>query len=67
MEKTSRPYYPTKAAWAAAQADAIDRQILAMPKATNWREAQRKAQAIAGMRNEAARFRRIAARFSEAA
>ena len=67
MDKTRRPYYPTKAAWARAQADAIAQRILAMPTATEWRESQRKARAIAAMRAEEARFRRIAERFSDAA
>lgn len=37
---------------ARAQADAIAQQILTMPTATNWRESQRKARVIAGLRTE---------------
>jgi hypothetical protein len=63
--ESKRPYFRTKAAWAAARAaaarqdaDAIDR----VPSA-DWRGVQRRASAQARLRAEARKFEQLEARF----
>lgn len=68
METKPRPYYPTKAAWATAQADKLDRQaaeLEAAPKPTEWHQRRSRDEAIVRLIAEARRFRGIAERLAK--
>lgn len=62
---TKRPYYPTKAAWARAEAKALRDQAFALPTVSrhNWRGVRRRAEGQSRLLAEAARFDRMAERF----
>jgi hypothetical protein len=55
------------AAWAAKKAAAVAKQIMDLPPAKDWRDAQRKAQVCARLRREESRWRALASRYAEAA
>jgi hypothetical protein len=57
-----RPYYPTKAAWAAAKAEELRTLAANRPyvPSSNWRAVQRRAAGQDNLYREAARFARLA-------
>jgi len=61
----SRPYYPTKTAWAAARAAQARRDADALPvvPSSDWRGVQKRMRAQAHYRAEARRFEQLAERF----
>ncbi len=61
MEKTHRPYYPTKAAWAAAEVAKIQRAMKDADRepARDWRGRKRKAAVMSGLSQRAARLSRL--------
>ena len=62
---TKRPYYRTKAEWAAAKAAAARKQADLLPicSAHDWRGIQRRVRAVRTLRAGADRFDRLAERF----
>ncbi len=68
MKTTTRPFYKTKAEWAAAQASdmrARARRLRFQSSAGSSIRARRKFQQVDGLNAEAARFEVLAARFLE--
>jgi hypothetical protein len=61
-----RPYYPTKAAWAAAKAHELRQKADAIPRvqSSNWRGVRRRMTGLDNLRREALRFEMIAERFA---
>lgn len=61
----SRPYYPTKAAWAAARASALRKEADLLPfvRSTDWRGVKARARARDAYWREARRFEQMADRF----
>jgi hypothetical protein len=60
-----RPYYPTKAAWAAAKANELREKASTLPyvPSSNWRAVRRRMDGRDNLNREALRFERMAERF----
>lgn len=60
-----RPYYRTKAEWAAAEARALRQEARLMPTvpSANWQAVRRRMRALQALRAEADRLEALAARF----
>ena len=65
--KTNRPYYATKAEWAAAKARELRQEADLLPVASihDWRGVKRRMGAVRSLTADADRFDRMARRFSE--
>jgi hypothetical protein len=63
--ETKRPYYRTKAEWAAAEAHARRQQARLLPiePAANWRRVRGRMRAVASLQDQARKFDRLAERF----
>lgn len=62
-----RPYYETKAAWAAARARELRQEAQLLPTVSvhDWRGVKRRMGAVRSLTDEADRFERMAQKFSE--